>query len=211
MIRSYTDLAREVLRRPPKLGPVRLVAVDGPSGAGKTHFADRLAGALREAGAEVTVVRTDDLLDGWDDQFTFWPRLEERVLAPLRQGRPGAYQPYDWERGRFEGRRVSVPARGVVILDGVSSARAVVRPELTLAVFVTVPDELGLARAVKRDGEALRPYLERWRRRERPHFAADATAACVDLVVAGAAEAGYDPATEFARVDAPTDLGDDRR
>ena len=29
---------------------------------------------------------TDDLLAGWEDQFTFWPRLEEWVLVPLRAG-----------------------------------------------------------------------------------------------------------------------------
>lgn len=211
MIQSYAQLAGEVLRRRPTLGGVRLVAVDGPSGAGKSTFAGRLAAALRDAGAQVTVVHTDDLLDGWDDQFTFWSRLEERVLSPLREGRPGGYHPYDWEHGRFSDRHVRVPARGVLILEGVSAARAAVRPELTLSVFLTVPDDVALARAVRRDGEALRPHLERWQRRERTHFAADATAAHVDLLVAGAPTAPHDPATEFVRVDDLAEVGDDRR
>ena len=49
-------------------------------------------------------MHTDDLLDGWDDQLTFWDRLEEQVLEPLRHGRPGRYQRYLWHRRRFGGR-----------------------------------------------------------------------------------------------------------
>ena len=77
-----------MLAAPPRLGPVRLVAVDGFAGSGKTTFAGRLAEAL---GAQV--LHTDDLLEGWVDTVSFWPRLEEWVLAPLRAGRPGPLPP----------------------------------------------------------------------------------------------------------------------
>ena len=85
-VERFADLAAEIGRRPARLGPVRFVAVDGPSGAGKTTFAGRLAGALIRAGRRVEVVHTDDLLDGWEDQFTFWPRLACGVLEPLARG-----------------------------------------------------------------------------------------------------------------------------
>ena len=91
-------------RRRPRLGAGPLVAVDGPSGAGKTHFAGRLAGLARRARrhARPDVVHTDDLLDGWDDQVTFWPRLE-RVGARARcaAGGRGGTGGYDWHAGRF--------------------------------------------------------------------------------------------------------------
>ena len=51
---GYADLAAEILARPPRLGGVRVVAVDGPAGAGKTTFAARLATAVRAAGADVS-------------------------------------------------------------------------------------------------------------------------------------------------------------
>jgi hypothetical protein len=42
-VETFADLGKTVLRRPPRLGSVRLVAVDGPGGAGKSLFAGRLA------------------------------------------------------------------------------------------------------------------------------------------------------------------------
>ena len=200
---DYDDLARTVLSRPARLGSVRLVAVDGPSGAGKTILSRRLSLALAGEVGPVPVVHTDNLLDGWDDQLSFWPRLEEQVLAPLRLGRPGRYRRYDWDEKRFSDEWVPVPPAPVVILDGFSTARAGIRPELTMAIFVTVPANEGLQRALARDGVALRPYLEQWQRVADRHFAEDGTRAAVDLVV--------DAAPAPAGVDVAAGLGDHRQ
>jgi hypothetical protein len=198
---AYRDLARRVLAGPARLGRTRLVAVDGPSGAGKSRFAARLADALAALpdGARPPVVHTDDLLDGWDDQLTFWPRLEEGVLAPLRAGRPGAYRRYSWVRRAFLPRPVPVPVAPVLLLEGVSAARAAVRPELTLAVFLAAPAPLRLARAVARDGPEILPELRRWHAGERAHFTADATAAHADLRVDGAPGLPHDADRYYLR------------
>jgi uridine kinase len=183
---TFADLAALVLSRPPRLGPVRLVAIDGPSGAGKTCFAQRLA---RHLGAPV--VHTDDLLDGWEGQFSFWPRLEEQVLTPLREGRPASYLRYLWDKREFGGTSVTVEPADCVLMEGVSSARRAVRTRLSLAVFVTAPADLRRKRAIERDGGddvAFRAYLERWRAAEDRHFADDRTEASADVVVDGAAE-----------------------
>lgn len=201
VVEAYAGLARRVLAAPPRLGRTRLVAVDGPSGAGKSVFATRLADAFAAApgGGRPPLVRTDDLLDGWDDQLTFWTRLEERVLAPVRAGRAGGYRRYSWIRRRFLGPVVPVPVAPVLIVEGVSAARAAVRPELTLAVLVTAPAELRLSRALARDGAKVLPELRRWHAGERAHFAADGTAAAVDLVVDGAPDLPHDPDRYFVR------------
>jgi uridine kinase len=174
------EIAREVWARSPRLGETRLVAVDGPSGAGKTSFAARLAEAIRPG---TPIVHTDDLLDGWDDQVTFWPRLEEWVLAPLREGRAGRYRRYDWEAGRFGREWTEVPPAPVVVLEGVTAARAQVRPELTLSVFLTAPLAERIRRTDHRDGVTLSSYLRKWRRGEEAHFASDATAHHADVVL----------------------------
>ncbi|MEV0715666.1 hypothetical protein [Asanoa sp. NPDC050611] len=181
---TFEALARRILRRRARLGQTRLVGVDGPSGAGKTVFADRLATAVSGVGdMAVPVVHTDDFLDGWEDQFSYWERLDELVLGPLRAGRPGRHRHYDWGRGRFVGPWVAVPAAPVVILEGFGAARA--GPELTFTVFVDAPPRLRLARSLRRDGVATRPELLRWRRRENRHFAAERTADHADVVVSG--------------------------
>ena len=199
---GLVGLPERIRRAPARLGAVRLVAIDGPSGAGKTTFAARLASAL-----DAPVVHTDDLLDGWDDQFTYWRRLEELVLGPLRRGEPARYQRYLWHRRRFGGVPVVVRPAPVVLVEGVGSARRAVADELSLSVFVTAPARLRLDRAMARDvGEdavAFRAYLERWRAAEDRHFADDATAARADLIIDGAATGTGGTRDGFTTCEAP--------
>ena len=207
VVEAFADRASRILAGPPRLGQTRLVAVDGPSGAGKSHFAARLARALGSAlgsagGAPaVPIVSTDDFLDGWADQLTFWPRLESQVLAPLRHGGSGRYQAYDWGAGRFVAPWREVAPAPAVLLEGFSSARAAVAPELTCAVFVTAPRGWRTERAVARDGEAVRGPLAAWHAVEDDHFAADGTAARAELVVDGAPAVAHDPDTQYVRID----------
>lgn len=203
----YADLARVVLDRPARLGRSRLIAVDGPSGAGKSFFADRLTAALVGIGAEAVLVRTDDLLDGWSDQFTFWERLERWVLQPLRRGECGGFAPYDWIVSRRSTQWISVAPVPVVIVEGVSSSRAQIRPELSLAVLLTAPRPLRVARAAARDGSHLSPFMEHWRTQEEDFFIRDQTRAHADLVVDGApAQATDDRDDAFVVIDHTGDL-----
>jgi uridine kinase len=197
-LERFADLAAKVMRKPAKLGPVRLVAVDGPSGAGKTTFAGSLARALRDKGATTAEIHTDDLLDGWADMVTFWPRFDRDVLDKLRHGLPGSYRRYDWHAARFA-ELVPVPVPDVLVVEGVTSARAAVRAELTLSVFVTAPGELRLARGLARDGREVGPQLSRWFADEEVHFVADQTVNHVDLLVDGAPDVPLDPRFEYLR------------
>jgi len=179
-VETYAALAARVLAAPPRLGPVRLVAVDGFAGSGKTTFAGRLGAAL---GAQV--IHTDDLLEGWTDTESFWTRLEEWVLEPLREGQPGHYRRYDWLHERFGDRWHDVPVTHALVIEGVTSARAAIRPELALSVWVEAPKSVRMVRGLARDGERLRPQWEAWQLAEEAHVAADRTPDHVDLVVDG--------------------------
>jgi uridine kinase len=198
-VERFADLAAEVLARPARLGGVRVVAVDGPSGAGKTTFADRLAGALRRTGARVVVVHTDELLDGWEDQFTFWKRLEETVFEPLAHGHAGRHPVYDWHLARFAGER-EVPVPDVLIVEGATSARPEAYPRLSLSVFLTADRDRRWERVLSRDGPEIAAPLRRWMAAEDEFFAADGTAQRADRVVDGVAIVGHDPESGYVRL-----------
>lgn len=198
-VESFTELADRILAAPARLGAVRLVAVDGGTGSGKTTFAGRLAGAIAEARRRVEVVHTDDLLDGWDDQFTFWARLEERVLGPLARGEPTRYPVYDWTARAFTvERELAVP--DVLVLDGVSTGRRAGAASGTLMVFLDLEPSSRLRRALARDGGlGIERELRRWLAREIDWFAQDRTAARADVVVDAIADVGHHPEREYLR------------
>ncbi|MFD3459099.1 uridine kinase [Nocardia fluminea] len=172
------DLASLVERSTPRLGATRLVAVDGPGGAGKSTLAAQLARACA-----ATLLHTDDFAS-WDNQFDWWPRLEDQVLSPIARGRAGRYQRYDWNaRTLAEWHDVAPPA--VLILEGVSAARAAVRDRLSLSVWVQTPPEVRLARGLHRDGVDSLPLWQRWMDDEDLHFAADRTPEHADVIFSG--------------------------
>jgi uridine kinase len=196
-IERYADLAARIMAAPPRLGSVRVVAVDGPAGSGKTTFAGRLAGALRECGAVVGEFHTDDILDGWTDLHSYWPRLQTWVLEPLSRGEPGRYRAYDWIARHFTEEWQPVPVPDVLLLEGVASARSEVAARLSLSVFVLAGRDVRLARGVARDGEALRPEWLRWMADEDMHYAVDGTAERADVLVNGAPTVVHQADTEF--------------
>ena len=188
---SFATLAAEIRAGPTKLGAVRLVAIDGFGGAGKSVFAGRLATALDGA----PVIHTDDFAT-WDHQFDWWDRLEREALAPLAAGRPATFQATDWSTGR-EGPVVEVPPGPVVILEGVSSGRRAVADRLTNLVWIETAADRRLARGVERDGEAKRGQWQVWMAEEAAHFASDGARDRARLVVDGAPAVAHDPETGF--------------
>lgn len=166
------DLA---LARPSRLGPVRLVCVDGPAGSGKSTFAGALAAHLQAREVRAAVLHLDDLYAGWTGlDGDVAPRLAAQVLEPLRRGRDARYQRYDWAAGRFA-EWVDVPRPDVLVVEGCGSGRRAVAADAVVLVWVEAPAGMRLERGLARDGEALRPQWERWMRDEQAHFARERT------------------------------------
>lgn len=172
------DLARHVANLPPSCGPVRLVAVDGPAGSGKTTFARRLGAEL---GCQV--IHSDDFPVPWEDGPGGWFHLlESQVLRPLERGRPGGFRRYDWVRGAYA-EEVAVPVAPVLVIEGVGVARASVAALLAWTVWVEAPDPVRLRRVLERDGPELEPRWREWFAAERKWFGDDRTRERADLVV----------------------------
>jgi len=169
---SLPELVAEIRARPPAAGSTRIVAIDGPGGAGKSTLARTLASEL---GAQV--VQTDDFAS-WDEPVDWWPRLLAEVLEPLARGDGARYEPTRW--GGPPKPPVEVHPGGDVVLEGVTASRAAFRPYLAYAVWVDTPRALRLQRGLERDGADARPLWERWMaaedgyvEREQPHVHAD--------------------------------------
>jgi uridine kinase len=185
---SISAVAQRVDAGPPRGAQrVRVSAVDGRAGAGKTTLAERLATAL----GNVPVVPTDDFAS-WDEPFDWWPRLLDQVLRPLAAGKTARYQRYDWARNELCD-WVEVPESTHVVLEGASSSRLAFRPYLSFTIWVETPPEICLARGIERDGEDMRPQWERWIAEENLYIRGEAPDRRADLVVAGAPTFADDP------------------
>jgi len=182
---TYLDLAelgrRITARSCPQ--PVRLVAIDGLAGAGKSSLARLIADQLGGA----PIVPMDDFL-AWDDITTFVPRLEEQVVAPLLRGESIRYQQRDWTHdwaGRSLGPWREVPFSPIVIFEGVSAARREISAHLSYAIWVETPSDVCLRRGIERDGEGARALWEAFARGFQRFFTDDKTRERADLVVDG--------------------------
>jgi uridine kinase len=191
VVRRFVDLAAQLAQLPSSCGPVRLVAVDGPGGAGKSTFAGRLAAALDDA----QVIPTDDFAS-WDEPLDWFPRFSAQVIEPLAAGRTGRYQRYDWVQRQLAEWR-DVRPDPIVVIEGVGAARSALRGRLAFAIWVETAADLRLARGIERDGEDLRGFWDSWIKAENAHYAADRTLGRADLIVDGAPALPHDPELEF--------------
>ncbi|MEU7153690.1 hypothetical protein AB0B15_37615 [Streptomyces sp. NPDC045456] len=178
-------LAGRLRALPPSCGPVRLIAVDGHAGSGKSTFARHLATALGGA----PVVRLDDIATH-DELFAWTERFRTEVLEPLARGEHTRYGVYDWERREFTARRELAPAHAVVV-EGVGAGRRALRPYLACLLWMELTACHSWERGRRRDGPAQAAFWDDWIPAERAHFAADPSRPHAGLLVRARTE-GYE-------------------
>ena len=185
-------LADRITVAPPSVGPVRLVCVDGPAGAGKTSFAAELVQALEATHGPVPVVHGDDVYEGWavvagqTDRVAAFAalalRLDTWLIEPFRRGEDARLPTWDWYAGSW-GAPHLVPAAPVVVLEGVALAARAVREHAALTVWLDADADVRLERVLARDGAALREAMLAWQRDEARWHALDGTRAAADVRV----------------------------
>ena len=175
------SIAARALAAQPRLGPVRVVVIDGPAGSGKTTTAALVAADATQLGATAAVLHLDDLYEGWAGlEGSLWPRLSAQVLEPLRRGRPGRYQRYDWPTGAFA-EWVDVEVPDLLVVEGCGSARRAADAVAVLRVWVEAPADLRLERGLARDGADARENWLTWMTDEAAHFARERTRERADV------------------------------
>ena len=155
----------------------RIIAVDGPGGAGKSSLARWLAPRL-----DAPIVPTDDFAS-WENPIDWWPQLLEFVLKPLAAGERAAYQPTSW--GGNEREPLRIEPSGTVILEGVTSSRQAFRPYLACSIWVETPRELRLRRGLQRDGAHTVTQWKQWMEAEDQYIARERPAERADFVLKG--------------------------
>ncbi|MFC7262711.1 uridine kinase family protein [Streptomyces lutosisoli] len=172
-----------------------LVALDGMGGSGKSTLAAALA-ELRGA----VVVHGDDFYRPMDaeerarlspaqgyDRYFDWQRLREEVLVPLTDGHDAAYRRYDWETGALAPDEIHAVSRsGIVVVEGVYTARPELADCYGLVVYVDTPPEESMRRLRER-GHDHGPidWESRWRLAEEHYLATTRPRERAHLVVPG--------------------------
>jgi len=188
-VHKFADLAQLILTRPE---PVRLVAVDGPGGAGKSTFAARLAAG---ATAPSTIVHTDDFAS-WDVPIDWWPKMLSQVIEPLVNGEVGQFRPFNWSTGSHMESQ-TVPRDPLVIIEGVSAGRSEWSHHLSYSIWIETGRTERLRRGLERDGEDMEGQWKKWMAEEDSFFKSDNPLERADLIVDGSPTITHDPETEF--------------
>jgi uridine kinase len=169
----------EAIHRLDRPGP-SLVAIDGPSAAGKSRLTAEVASQL-----PAVVIDGDDFYAGgtaeeWDAMSPAekaahcidW-RRQRPVLEALARGQKRSWHAYDWgaNDGRLMDQPTVVSPAPVVILEGVYSARPELADLFDLRVLLDAPAEVRRRRWVGREGEgALDEWARRWSEAEEWYF-----------------------------------------
>jgi uridine kinase len=175
--RLVDDIATLIGGRQPACGSTTVVAIDGPSGSGKTRLSGDLADLFGAA-----VLHLEDLYPGWNGLAATPPLVARSVLDAIAVGRVGAVPRWDWKAHR-PGPLLHIPPAPLLILDGVGSGAAVIRPFLSALIWVEAALDVRKERALARDGDVYAPFWDTWAVQERAHFATDETRRHADVVV----------------------------
>lgn len=158
-------------------GATKVVAVDGPSGSGKSVLAAALA---ERVGA--TLLRVDELVPGWHGLERVPQILADEVMAPISVGDVARPARWSWVRDE-PSKPMAIEPPAVLVLDGCGSGSRVVRPFLSVLVWLDGPESIRRERAMSRDGEAYEPWWDVWAAQERRLFPAEGTAGAADVRV----------------------------
>ena len=162
----------------PRCGPTKVVAIDGPSGAGKTDFAAVLVERLTDS----YVLHMDDMYAGWDGLEQAVTDLHDQVLAPIARREQAAYRRWDWKHQRNAGWQ-SLPATKVLLVDGVGSGAGRNADLESVLIWLEADRDVRIRRTIERDGESYLPHWQRWATQEEALFALDGTRNRADLIV----------------------------
>jgi dephospho-CoA kinase len=153
------------------------VAIDGPSGSGKSSLGQRLHDVY---GCPVIAMdhfflrpeqRTEKRLEAPGGNIDH-ERFQAEVLEKLRGGRPFSYRVYDCQRDELT-RTHTISPHQLTVVEGCYSHHPAFVGDHDLRVFLKVSPNLQRSRLLQRNGPAmLKRFLQEWIPLEERYFAA---------------------------------------
>jgi uridine kinase len=202
-VRRLVDAVRAARSR---VGRTTIVGISGIDCAGKSTLARRLADELRAAGEDVVLIGGDDfnrphsersIFPAEEPDFGFdYGQLIRELLAPARAGGwvEARLRVKDWPRDAWDERTFVIEPGSIVLLEGVFLFTPALLPLLDLKVWLEIPFDRALERAVVRDADAMggedgvrERYATRYFPGQRLHLERDRPKDRADVVVSAGA------------------------
>jgi uridine kinase len=164
-----------------KCGECIVITIDGPAGSGKTTLAKDLESELNS----VHTIHMDDLYEGWSSTLTSQLTLKLlNILESVKNQGEVIYSPFDWGTEKIEP-EIRILGPKYLIIEGVGSGQLAIRNSVSLALWIEVPDHLGLARVIERDGPAVAHYMPAFLVAQNIHFEKEGTKKSADYRLSG--------------------------
>lgn len=160
-----------------------IIAIDGPSGSGKSYFAKRLSNVLTNS----FIVEMDYFIS-WNSLDAGVERAIHQLFEPLLNPGKVRYHARDWAGDFFGdglGEWKDVPVRDYIIAEGIGSGRIEYSKYLNVLVWVEAPEDLCIKRGLERDSAVLLNHWETFKIKEKNFFKNDQTKTRSDYIVDG--------------------------
>lgn len=171
----YIEAANRVLDAAlaagPRCGSTHVIAIDGPTGSGKTTCAEALDDVVRARSLTCTVLHTDEVCPGWDGLAQL-PEILESVLTRLATDGETTCPTWNWHAGA-PGPAHRLAASQVLIIEGVGSGSRTCASFLSASVRLDAAAAVRKTRGLARDGDTFAPYWDAWAAAESHYFAAE--------------------------------------
>ena len=175
----FTQISQAVSQSP-AIGDTRVLAIDGPAGAGKTTLAAHLVKVLSVSGS-LSVIHMDWIYDGWEGALgTSLTEKLSAIIGSLQKGETIKLDIYNWHSGVFDQVREIAPAK-VLIIEGVGAAQKLIRDSGATSIWLDIAPEAGMKRVLARDGDAIEAQMKGWLITQDKYFHRDLTPQSTDF------------------------------
>ena len=175
----FTQISQAVSQSP-AIGDTRVLAIDGPAGAGKTTLAAHLVKVLSASGS-LSVIHMDWIYDGWEGALgTSLTEKLSAILGSLQKREAIKLDIYNWHSGEFDQVREIALAK-VLIIEGVGAAQKVIRDSGATSIWLDIAPEAGMKRVLARDGDAIETQMKGWLITQDKYFQRDLTPQSTDF------------------------------